>query len=425
MTSCTKFIHAADVHLDSPLDQLRRLDQSAAARLQQASRRSLGKIVETALEHQVAAVLIAGDLFDGPVKDAGAGLWVDSQFKRLSRANIPVILIRGNHDAQSNARRVVHWSEGVHMLGTEQPETRILDKVGLAIHGQSFGARAETSDMAAAYPNPLTGYFNVGMLHTSLAGSSAHDVYAPTTVSALESKGYDYWALGHIHQRSTNSLSSRCYIGFSGNTQGRHIRESGPRGFHLVQLADNQLTSVDFVASDSLRWHEVNLDLTEIDSLGEIEDLLQPLVEPLIEQADGRSLALRIRLCGSTSLHRSLTTLGTLDKLSETLSDRLSEFGEVWLEKVKLYTRPVESALAVELDLPLKYLGQVTEELIGDQGMHDQLLESLEELFKKSRPELLPVNSPLVVDTAREVELLRLLQSARDLVLSRLSSEAN
>lgn len=420
-----KFIHAADVHLDSPLDQLRRLDPSAADRLQHASRRSLEKIIETAIENKVAAVVIAGDLFDGPVKDAGAGLWVDSQFKRLGRANIPVVLIRGNHDAQSNARRVVHWSDSVRVLGNDAPETMMLDHVGLAIHGQSFGARAEMSDMAASYPNPVSGYFNVGLLHTSLAGSAAHDVYAPTTIAALESKGYDYWALGHIHQRSTQSLSSKCYVGFSGNTQGRHIREPGPRGFNLVDVIDGQLSRVDFVASDSLRWYEVSLDLSDLDSLGDIEDLLQPTIDPLLEQADGRGLAVRVRLTGATQLHRDLTTVGFLDKLSDTLSMRMSEMGEVWLEKVKLYTRPPESALSAELDLPLKYLSQVTDELVNDTGTRGQLMESLEELMRKSRQELLPIDSPLVVDNLREAEVLRLLLSARDLVLSRLSSEGS
>jgi DNA repair protein SbcD/Mre11 len=421
MAANARFIHTADVHLDSPLDQLRRMDPSAATRLQQASRRSLELIVETAVQRKVDAVLVAGDLFDGPVKDAGAGLWVDSQFKRLSRANIPVVLIRGNHDAQSNARRVVHWSDGVRMLGTEVPETVMLETAGLAIHGQSFGARAETNDLTLSYSNAISGYFNIGMLHTSLAGSAAHDVYAPTTIAALESKGYNYWALGHIHQRSHRSLSQHCYVGFSGNTQGRHIREFGPKGFNLVEVVDGRLKQVEFVPSDSLRWHEVQLDLSQVELLGDIEDQLPQLIEPLVQQADGRGLALRIRLTGATPLHRELTALGTLEKLADTLSLRLREFGEVWLEKLKLYTRPPQAGLAVELDLPMKYLSQVTNELVTDHEMRGQLLESLEELMRKSRQELLPVDSPLVVDSARDAELLRLLSSAQDLILSRLS----
>lgn len=421
MAAIARFIHTADVHLDSPLDQLRRLDQSAAARLQQASRRSLELIVETAIERRVDAVIVAGDLFDGPVKDAGAGLWVDSQFKRLIRANIPVVLIRGNHDAQSNARRIVQWSSGVRMFGTDAPESVVFEQAGLAIHGQSFGARAETNDLTTCYPKPLTGLFNIGVLHTSLAGSAAHDVYAPTTIAALESKGYDYWALGHIHQRSQRSLSERCFIGFSGNTQGRHIREFGPKGFNLVEVVDGRMQQIEFVPCDSLRWHEIHLNCSQVELLGDIEDQLPAVVEPLAQEADGRSLAVRIRLVGATPLHRELTSPGTLDRLADTLSHRLREYGEIWLEKLKLFTQPLQARVAVELDLPLKYLSQVTDELVSDVSLRGEMLESLEELLRKSRQELLPIDSPLVTDSARDAELLRLLSSAQALILSRLT----
>ncbi len=157
--------------------------------------------------------------------------------RSLDRQSIPqtdfggveVVLIRGNHDSLSNASRTVKWSNGVIQLGAEKATSHLIDRCGLAIHGQSFGARAVYENIAATYPEAQSGYFNVGMLHTSLVGATAHEPYAPTTVDVLEGRGYDYWALGHIHLRTTTSLSDRCWVGFSGNTQGRHVRESGPK----------------------------------------------------------------------------------------------------------------------------------------------------------------------------------------------------
>jgi hypothetical protein len=161
-----------------------------------------------------------------------------------------------------------------------------------------------------------------------------------------------------------------------------------------------------------------------VELLGDIEDLLLPAAEPLVESAEGRPLAVRIRLTGSTALHGHLTTLGTLDKLADSLALRLRELGEVWLEKIKLDTHPPQKNLTAELDLPLKYLSQVADDLTSDQGLRSQLLESIEELLRKSRLELLAVDSPLVLDSGRDAELSRLLAAAQELVLSRLSMEA-
>lgn len=422
MTQCS-FLHAADVHLDSPLSHLRRLDEGTARRLQSASRRSMQNIVQTAIERQVAAVVIAGDLFDGPVKDVGAGLWVEGQFKRLTREGIEVILIRGNHDALSNARRVIRWADKVHELPADAPSTVALEKFGLAFHGQSFGARSETADLAANYPAAWMGYFNTGLLHTSLSGSAQHDTYAPTSVSVLDSKGYNYWALGHIHIRSEQSLSSQSYIGYSGNTQGRHIREPGSKGCQLVHVVDGRLDRVEFVATDSLRWHEVRVDIAALDYLGDIEDVVEAQSMPLREAAEGRTLALRIRLQGATKLHADLTRSGAVEKLTDSLASRLADLGDIWLESVKVASRPARIASSADLDRPLQYLHQIAEELRTESNEREELLSVLEDLLRKSRMELSEVDWPLVDDKQQSEELSRLLSMAEGLLVARLVAE--
>ncbi|MEZ6134296.1 MAG: DNA repair exonuclease [Pirellulaceae bacterium] len=421
--SGASFIHVADVHLDSPLSTLRKIDEATAARLQNASRRALQNVVQVAIENQVCAVVIAGDLFDGPVKDVGAGLWVDSQFKRLARENIAVILIRGNHDALSNARRVIRWSKNVHEMPADAPATVCLEKAGIAFHGQSFGARSEATDLALAYPAPTMGYFNVGVLHTSLAGSPNHDNYAPTSITTLESKGYDYWALGHIHARTEQSQSPHCYIGFSGNTQGRHIREPGAKGCQLVQVVDQRLKSIDFIPTDSLRWHELLVDLAQLDYVGDVEDMVREQASQLQEVAEGRNLALRVRLQGATNLHADLTRPGIVDRLGDSLTGALNEVGEIWLESIQIESRPARVVASADLDLPLKYLSQVTDELRTDSVAREELLGVLEELFRKSRSELTETDYALISEKRQSAELSRLLGMAEDLLVARLVAD--
>lgn len=424
MTNC-KFLHAADIHLDSPLAKVRQRDARTHELLQRASRKSLELIVQTAIEQQVAAVVIAGDLFDGPVKDVGAGLWVDSQFRKLMRENIRTILIRGNHDALSNACQVVEWSEGLHELGAERPETIVVEEHGLAFHGQSFGARAETKDLAARYPAARNDCFNVGILHTSLSGTSQHDTYAPTSIETLEGKNYGYWALGHIHLRSLDSLSQRCYVGFSGNSQGRHIREAGPKGCQVVDVVDGQIKSVDFFPTDSVRWYEVEIEMADVETLAEIADAVEAKTARIFEGAGGRVLALRIVLTGATALHSHLTRPKVVDELSTTLADRLTEIGQIWLESVKVATSPAISKTPADLDVPLGYVDQVAIDLMKPGVDRNELDAVVEELFKKAGAELSEVSWPLLDDDLRSPELDRMLQMAKHLLESRLVSGAS
>lgn len=419
----TSFLHVADIHLDSPLAHLQRVDEATAEQLRRATRRSLELIVSAALERQVAAVVIAGDLFDGPVKDASAGLWVESQFRRLTRSGIRVVLIRGNHDAVSNAQRIVHWSTGIDELSTGAPESVVLEEAGLAIHGQSFGARAETSDLAASYPESRMGFFNIGLLHTSLSGSSQHDAYAPTSIGVLESKGYDYWALGHIHIRSPQPLSNRTFVGYSGNTQGRHIREAGKKGCQLVNVRDGHLDAIEFIATDSLRWHEICLDLDEVEHLADIEDLAEMAVAEHVDASEGRPLALRLRLQGATRLHSELTRSGTAGRLAETCAARLSELAPVWIESVKVASRPLATFDSDEVLLPLKYMEAVTQELRTNENARQELLGQLEDLLRKARPELSEIGWPLVLAAEQSDELTRLVGMAEDMLVARLAKE--
>ena len=228
-----KFLHAADIHLDSPLRGLQRYEGAPVDEIRQASRRALENLVQLAIDQSVAFVLIAGDLYDGDWKDHRTGLYFVSQMVRLREAGIPVIAIAGNHDAANKMTRTLPLPENVHMLDHKRPETFCLDQWGVAIHGQSFATGAVLEDLSAAYPPAVGGMLNIGLLHTCATGREGHQPYAPCTIPGLISKHYDYWALGHAHGHEV--LNREPDIIFSGNVQGRHIHEHGPKGCMLVR----------------------------------------------------------------------------------------------------------------------------------------------------------------------------------------------
>ena len=227
-----KFLHAADIHLDSPLLRLDVYEGAPAAEIRGATRRAFENLVQTALAEKVDFVVLAGDIYDGDWKDYNTGLHFAARIARLREAGIPVILAAGNHDAASSISRSLRLPDNARVFPHDRPDTFRLESVNVAVHGQSFGSPAVRADLSRGYPAPVPGCFNVGLLHTGVNGREGHEPYAPCTLAALREKGYDYWALGHVHQREV--LSAEPLVVFPGNTQGRHARETGAKGCILV-----------------------------------------------------------------------------------------------------------------------------------------------------------------------------------------------
>ena len=280
-----KFIHAADIHLDSPLAGLMRRDDVPGHVTHDATRRAFTNLIDLAITENVAFVLIAGDLYDSNWRDFNTGLFFAREMRRLDR---PCILIRGNHDASAVLTRHLHPPPNVTVLSARKVETCVLEAHGVAIHGQSFPSRAVTEDLSAAYPPPRAGLFNIGLLHTSAEDPGEHETYAPCRVESLAVKGYDYWALGHIHARRT--LHERPWIVFPGNIQGRHVRESGAKGCALVEVRHGRVESVEHRATDVLRWAQIAVDLDGAATAEEIALRLRFALSEAQDAAEGRPL---------------------------------------------------------------------------------------------------------------------------------------
>jgi len=172
-------------------------------------------------------VVIGGDLFDGDGKDMGTGLYFARAIGRLAQADVPFLLLSGNHDAASVLTRSIPWPDNVKLFGTRRPETHVLAECAVAVHGQSFATPAVTDNLVLVYPDAVEHYLNIGVLHTALARHQGHAAYAPCNLEVLRSKHYDYWALGHVQEHEV--VSEDPYVVFPGNTQGRTIRETGPK----------------------------------------------------------------------------------------------------------------------------------------------------------------------------------------------------
>src|SRR5215218_1671476 len=256
-----RLLQSADPHLDSPMKGLVAYDEAPVDELRLATRVALGNLVETAIEQAVDAVLFSGDIFDGDWQNWGTGVHFVSEMGRLREAGIPVVMVAGNHDAESKLTKTLRFPDNVRVLDTRKPDTADYDDIGLAVHGQGFATPAVSEDLSANYPAPIAGLINVGLLHTSATGRPGHERYAPCTVQGLIDRGYEFWGLGHVHRHEV--LCTDPLIVFPGNLQGRGIRETGPKGAVLVDIAADGATQFEHVAFDAVRWAMLEIDASQ------------------------------------------------------------------------------------------------------------------------------------------------------------------
>lgn len=392
-----KFIHAADLHLDSPLLGLAQYEGAPEEALRGATRRALENLVHVALEEEVDFVLIVGDVYDGDWPDHNTGLFFARQMARLRDAKIPVYLISGNHDAQSVVTKSLQLPDNIHRFPTKKATTIHMEDIGVAIHGQGFATRAVTADLSANYPKAVSGAYNIGMLHTSLTGYEGHDNYAPCTVDGLTKLGYDYWALGHIHKQEAVRVFEPA-IWFPGNIQGRHIRETGPKGCLMVSVDDRGNHEVDFRELDVVRWVEIVVDASRCATMLEcVEDFKDALLKALGNCGD-RLIAVRVIFTGATKAHGEL--LAQPKRLVGEIRNIANIHGgdQVWIEKVKVRSTAPKSAAEPFDDGPLAELAHVIAFMKTDENSLAELATLLEPLHGKLPGELAEGESSLGLD---------------------------
>ncbi|MEN8136366.1 MAG: DNA repair exonuclease [Thermodesulfobacteriota bacterium] len=409
-----RFIHTADIHLDSPLKGLETHEDAPVEEIRGATRRAFDNLIDLAIEEKVDFILISGDLYDGDWKDYNTGLFFARQMGRLDKAGIKVFIVSGNHDAANQITKIMPLPDNVTLFPHNRPLSVKLDDLGVIIHGQSYSTRAVTDNLTEQYPQHDSNYFNIGLLHTSLTGREDHENYAPCTLDELKAKGYDYWALGHVHKREI--ISEDPWVVFPGNIQGRHIKEAGAKGATLVTVEDGHIIDVEHREFDILRWAICPIDLSECETKETVYERVRSAMEKEQGLADGMTLALRLELVGSCPLHAELHA--RLIQWTEEFRGIAASMGDVWLEKVKFRTsRKTSLEEILGEDTPLSGLLQAVESLDFGDDVLTALVPDLANLKTKLPAELLGDDS---LTDGQPEQLAELREEVKELLIAKL-----
>jgi DNA repair protein SbcD/Mre11 len=416
-TAYMKFLHAADIHLDSPLKGLDQYEGAPVDEIRGATRRAFENLIETALLESVDFCLIAGDLYDGDWLDYNTGRFFVRQMSRLREADIPVYIVAGNHDAQSRMTRNLRLPENVSLLPSDEPASIPVPGTDVIVHGQSYSQQAESRNLATGYPAPVSGAFNIGLLHTNVGDRPEHGNYAACSLTQLHDRQYDYWALGHVH--NAVNLSVNPWIVYPGNIQGRHIRETGPKGCRIVHVENNRVVTCEHRDLDVLRWEHLTVDATELTTatdvcnhaIGEGVDVLSRVGDCL--------LALRIDITGATDAHEEL--VGNSEQMRNNILAGLIDVGvgRIWVEKIRFRTERTHDLSAIEEGDHA--IGELLR-FIRDTSEDGNELEAMAHIFEDLDSKL-PAEMKDAVDGIRLTDpdfLLESLDSVRDMLLNRI-----
>lgn len=405
-----RFLHAADLHLDTQPDGMHGYPDEVAELLRDSSLEAFDNLVQEAIAREVAFCVFAGDIYDGAERGARAELAFRRGLERLADNEIRSFIVHGNHDPLEQGWSTVReWPQEwvtVFEAGEPQTVTFEVDGTSVAVHGVSFARRDTTENLAVTFSSTTGADFQVGLLHANVGANEHHDSYAPCSVEDLRGVGLDYWALGHIHLRQSPNEGDP-WVVYPGNLQGRSPKpsERGAKGAVIVEVDSGTAQAPEFIELDILRFETGAITIDDLADLGDLGDELTTAADELRDRHPGRPLIVRMEISGRGPVHSLLRRNSALgDVLDQLREDGRQATPLVWWDRLRDTTRP---------DLDLAELGgqddfvgnalRAIDDMATDDDTLAEVLAELEKIpnFAKLDVTLPDLEDPELIERSR------------------------
>lgn len=302
------FIHAADLHLDSPFRSLAKAPEAVRERLREATFTALRRLVDAAKREKVDFIVLSGDLYDAADRSLRAQLRLQRAIAELTEHGIEVFAVHGNHDPESGRQAKLDPPPGFFVFGSDEVSCRPAHtrsgEIAAHVYGISYPHAAVTDNLALRFEKKEGAAFHIAVLHANVDGDPAHDNYAPCRLEELVASGFDYWALGHVHHRRV--LHEYPHVVYPGNLQGRSIRETDRKGAYVVKVSASGEVEMKFLDVADVLWQEAVVSIEGIEREQALKEKLLNAVDELRRSSEGRPVVARLRLEGRGALHERL-----------------------------------------------------------------------------------------------------------------------
>lgn len=346
-----KVLHTADLHLDRSFEGLKNIPKQIAEKLQQANHQVVTAIVDIAIKKQVDVVIFAGDTFHQSRTSIRTQAYFIAEMKRLEQEKIPVIMAFGNHDYYVAERYWFDFPKNMFLFQKEQVETHYFmtkNQEKIAVSSFSYEHPWINENKLSEFPSKdATANLHIGIYHGDTVNNGVQN-YAPFSFSEMKRKGYDYWALGHIHQPQV--MSADPLIVYPGTPQGHTKKERTVQGVAIVSIESGHAT-VHFEAVAKVNWQKTKYSLSQTSNLQEALSLLEELL--VTESLDQKSVVLKeIQLTDTEQLGEEFRiSYGNgelLHYLQTTLLQRSNHF--LFLFQIGLLTEQLDEKVRITAD---------------------------------------------------------------------------
>lgn len=329
-----RFMHIADLHLDSPFVGLKHLPPFIFQQMKDSTFKSLTQLVTVAITEKIDFLLIAGDIYDEKTQSIRAQARFIDEMERLQTENIPVYAILGNHDYNDGTLISLDLPQNVHLFSAETETVYYKNTNGTtaAIHGFSYNKKHLTDRRVETFEKASNVDFNIALYHGEETTTGGN--YAPFSRSEMLQKNFDYWALGHIHKK--DCLNEEPLILYPGNIQGRHRKETGPKGGMIISLSEKE-TKATFYPAAEIVWEERSLTIKPDIS---IDHLLQKLTAEMdkAREESAAKVFLALTLLIDEKLNKTVSQKIINEEVIERLQDLEQERDDfVWVYQLKTY----------------------------------------------------------------------------------------